>query len=369
MNSKKQKITLAVSSFAGGGAERVMVTLANKFHEWGYCVDFIVFKNTGPYKDLLDKKINKIVLVDSNSNKFTNIYIANKKLKNYLKNSSPFVLMSTIREVNIFFAIIIFISGIKIRHVFREAATLDFSNGGIKNKVLLYLMRFFYKKSFYVIANSKITKDDLNNHISNISNKLEVIYNPLDLDVIKNSCLNPKSLERKTIVACGRLVYGKNFSDLIKSIPLVKEKYSDINLIILGEGEERDNLLDLINKLNLKGNVTLEGFVDNPYQYYATADVFVQTSLWEGFGYVLVEAMASGTPVVAYDSKGAMREILEDGRYGILTPVSDLKALADSIIEQIENPTSPEVLEEAVKRFDVNIIAKQYLAAMGIKHE
>ena len=159
----------------------------------------------------------------------------------------------------------------------------------------------------------------------------------------------------------------KNFPDLIRSIVFVKKKYPEIKLNILGQGPEHENLQKLIDELELSSTINLVGFVDNPYEYYASASVFVQTSLWEGFGYVLAEAMACGTPVVAYDSKGAMREILDNGKYGLLTPVGDLQALANAIIQQIEQPTPACLLAEAVQRFNVDIIANQYLEALGVE--
>lgn len=159
----------------------------------------------------------------------------------------------------------------------------------------------------------------------------------------------------------------KNFPDLIRSINLVKERYPEVSIDILGQGPEQEKLQKIIDELGLANSVNLVGFVDNPYEYYASANVFVQTSLWEGFGYVLAEAMACGTPVVAYDSKGAMREILDNGKYGLLTPVGDLQALANAIIQQIEQPTPACLLAEAVQRFNVDIIANQYLEALGVE--
>ena len=366
MNTKK--ITLAVSSFSGGGAERVMVTLANKFFDWGYEVDVIVGLDKGPYKKMLNSKINKIVLTDPESGKVKKIIQAFLRLRKYLSSSDSTVLMTTIRDFNVFISIVYFFSNSKIRLILREADTLDrvFETYSFKDKVLLKLMRFFYPRANALIANCNITMLDLYQNINLRNESVKVIYNPLDIKLIKANTENSSLTKQKKIISCGRLNNKKNFPDLIRAIPLVMKKYPNLLLEILGEGQERENLQSLIEELNLVDNVKLIGFVDNPYAYYSQADVFVQTSLWEGFGYVLAEAMACGTPVVAYDSKGAMREILADGKYGMLTPVGDLQALADAIIQKIENPTPQEVLREAVERFDVDKTARQYLGAMGV---
>lgn len=363
---KKPKIALACPSFSGGGAERAMITLANRFVELGYFVDFVVVVDRGPYRNMLSPLATKWVLTDDNAGKAKKALQASIRLYKYLKTTNAKSLMSTIREFNIFVGSIAFLSKRKMPIFFREAASLDISHfrGSILKIFKLHAMRFFYSYCDGVIANSIATKEDLLNFCSLPSSHITVIYNPLN---------TPQGIEKrekentKRLIAVGRLVENKNFSDLVRVIPLIKRKYPKVTLEILGEGEERENLQNLIVKLNLKENVRLAGFVDNPYAYYSRADVFVQTSLWEGFGYVLAEAMACGTPVVAYDSKGAMREILADGKFGVLTPVGDLQALADAIVQQIEKPTSSELLFEAIERFDANMISRQYLDAMGVK--
>lgn len=369
LDSKKQKIALAVPSFSGGGAERVMVTLANKFHEWGYPVDLIVGLDKGPYKNQLNPAINKVVLADKNAGRIARRWSAIKILWRYLKKTDAHVLMSTIRDFNVFIATVKFFSSVELTHIAREADTLDrlFFTKSLTNKIILKGMKFLYPKSPKVIANCKVTKSDLTEKLGLGDIAVHVIYNPLDLEGIREFSNMVAIRKKKKIIACGRLDVKKNFPDLIKALPLIQKKYPDITLDILGQGPEKENLQILIDDLGLANAVKLVGFVDNPYEHYAAASVFVQTSLWEGFGYVLAEAMACGTPVIAYDSKGAMREILADGKYGLLTPVGDLQALADAIVQQIENPTPIELLNEAVARFDVDKIAREYLTALGVK--
>lgn len=368
--TSKPRIALACTSFSGGGAERVMVTLANKFIEWGYPVDFIVGVDKGPYKNMLSQQANKIPLADEAAGRIKKRLQASKRLYQYLRKNESVHVLSTLREFNVFLSAAIYFSRLSVELYVREADTLDrlFVVGGFRNRVLLKLMRFFYPKSKGVIANCNITKNDLVEYVDLACSSVKVIYNPLDIGFINTSEKKLKT-DCVKIVACGRLVEKKNFPDLIRSINLVKERYPEVSLNILGQGPEEENLQQLIDELGLTNSVNLVGFVDNPYEYYAAASVFVQTSLWEGFGYVLAEAMACGTPVVAYDSKGAMREILDNGKYGLLTPVGDLQALANAIIQQIEQPTPQYLLEEAVQRFDVDLIAKQYLEALGVTHE
>lgn len=227
-------------------------------------------------------------------------------------------------------------------------------------------MKFFYKRSAAIIANSNVTREDILAHIGCGKILVSTIYNPVDIKEINGLISGVSKSTTLRVVSIGRLVYKKNFSDLIRAFPLVLEKYHDAQLDIYGEGDERDRLLSLITSLCMQDNIKLHGFTVNPFKNFATANVFVQTSLWEGFGCVLTEAMACGTPVVAYDSKGAMREILADGKYGKLVPVGNLSLLAAAIIEQFEKPTPPELLAEAVARFDLDKIASEYLEKLRL---
>ena len=356
------RIGLLVRSFEGGGAERVMITLANKFLEWNYAVDFIVIKDKGVYKKDLNSRANLVVL-NKKWNKFIGPIVAFSHLLFYLKKRKPDCLLSTPKRTNIIALVAKLIFFRKLNLTIREASTFDWvhSEPGFKTNLLLTSMRILYPHSIRILANSQITKQDLVSYLGLDTAMISVIYNPLDLNLIKKEAGGTARHSKKTVVGCGRLFRNKNFRDLIACFPNVLAHYPDAELIILGKGPEKERLQDQIDSLHLTKSVHLVGFVRNPYAFFSQANVFVQTSLWEGFGYVLVEAMACGTPVIAYDSKGAMREILENGKYGTLVPVGNLHTLSQAIISQFKSPTSHLLLEEAVKRFDSNNIARKYL--------
>lgn len=367
----KKTIALAVSSFSGGGAERIIVTLANYFYSRGYPVDLIIGADKGPYKDEVDRGIRKIVLCDMNQPWLIRRWSALKNLWLYLRQNNACVIMSTIREFNLFVGAIKHFSGSYLPHVMCEADTLDriTYSPSLKNQLLRKAMRMLYPNAATVLANSNATKSDLIEMIGLNREKVIVVYQPFDLEKIR-SLSGP--LEKRTqnppkLIACGRLDAKKNFSDLIKVLPQLKQIYPDITLDILGQGPEEKTLKELVESLELDRAVNFEGFVSNPYKYFAKGNVFVQTSLWEGFGNVVVEAMACGTPVVLYDSKGAMREILDNGKYGSLTPVGDLHALAAAINRQIANPTPRSLLNEAVARYDINFIGRNILTRLQIE--
>jgi glycosyltransferase involved in cell wall biosynthesis len=120
-----------------------------------------------------------------------------------------------------------------------------------------------------------------------------------------------------------------------------------------------------VQELGLEEEVAMPGFVDNPYCYMAKANVFVLSSRWEGFGNVVVEALAVGTPVVSTDCESGPAEILDQGKYGELVPIGDPSAMATAILNILSGqvpPIDPSWLEQ----FSLEPIATQYLKVMGI---
>jgi glycosyltransferase involved in cell wall biosynthesis len=133
-----------------------------------------------------------------------------------------------------------------------------------------------------------------------------------------------------------------------------------VRLIILGEGDERENLVRLAKELEILDSVCLPGFIENPYPYMKKAALFVLSSRFEGLPGVLIEALYCGTPVIATDCPGGSREILANGRFGQLVPVGDPDSLADAILSSLENkPIHPP--EESWKPFELENILGEYI--------
>jgi glycosyltransferase involved in cell wall biosynthesis len=168
------------------------------------------------------------------------------------------------------------------------------------------------------------------------------------------------------ILAVGRLTKAKDYPTLFRAFSLVRQ-VRPAKLLILGEGEERSNLERLAIELGIQNDVSMPGFVDNPFAFMAKASVFVLSSAWEGFGNVLVEALACGCPVVATDCRSGPREILDNGRYGRLVPVGDHEALAKAILETLDNPDFPADRQTRLQRameFSIDAAVDKYLKVL-----
>lgn len=178
------------------------------------------------------------------------------------------------------------------------------------------LMRLAYSKADQIIANSEDTKNDLISHgvvpahmITVIGNPvLPPVYEELAIEPIEHSWLSDGKFD--TILTVGRLHRQKNQAMLIRAFANVAVTRDRLRLIILGEGEERENLLALAMRLGVCQKMDIVPFRENPYPFYKNADLFVLTSDWEGFGNVLVEAMACKTPIISTHCAGGPQTTL-----------------------------------------------------------
>ena len=190
-----------------------------------------------------------------------------------------------------------------------------------------------------IIAVSDGTKDSFEKMFPQINVPVKRIYNPVRLEDINSMLVEENDLDEITepiILGIGRLYEVKGFDDLIKAHKYLLKNNVPNKLIILGEGEQREYLEKLILDLNVEDSVILKGFVENPYKYMRSASVFVLSSKYEGFSVVIAEALAVGIQVVSTDCPSGPSEILEGGKYGLLSPVKDYKALARNIMETLK---------------------------------
>uniref|UniRef100_UPI00286DB4E3 glycosyltransferase n=1 Tax=Chamaesiphon sp. VAR_48_metabat_403 TaxID=2964700 RepID=UPI00286DB4E3 len=161
------------------------------------------------------------------------------------------------------------------------------------------------------------------------------------------------------ILGVGRLSQQKDFATLIRSIAIVRQT-RPVRLIILGQGEELLHLENLVKELDLVNDVVFLGFVANPYAYMFKAQMLVMSSVYEGFGNVLVEGMLAGTPVVSTNCESGPSEILADGKYGNLVAVGDANGLATAIISTLNNPPDPDILIRRGQEFSLAAALDKY---------
>lgn len=357
------KISIIVPNLTGGGAEKIAVNLANYYSSLGYKIDLVLFKKYGAYIELLNNKIN---IVDLNVSRSRYAILS---LRNYFKENKSNIILSVKRDVNIIVGLSCL--GLDINTItYREANTLDdVLNMRFINKIIYKtLMKITYLKAKYIIANSDDTKSDLIKNKIVDKEKIKVIINPvLPLEykeLLKLDCshkwLNDKNL--KVILSVGRLHKQKDFVFLIESFSEVIKYNKLARLVIVGEGEEKENLLSLIEVLNLSDFIDIVSFQSNIFPYYKKAKVFALTSKWEGFGNVIVESLSAGTKVVCTNCSGGPKMILENGKYGYLIELNNKHAFVNALLKELDSSIEKDDrLITYSEKFTVQNVAKLYL--------
>ena len=198
-----------------------------------------------------------------------------------------------------------------------------------------------YQQYEQLITVSETAKTGFQRKFGNLSTPIKTVYNPIDCEEIKEKSQTILSLPYKEtntirLVSIGRFTKQKAYTRLLNIINRLKALKLPVELWLLGDGEERNILSAYIKENNLESIVTLWGFQDNPYAYLANCDLFVCSSLSEGYSTAVTEALILGIPVVTTDCSG-MHELLGNGKYGVITENNE-EALYAGIKELIESP-------------------------------
>jgi glycosyltransferase involved in cell wall biosynthesis len=183
------------------------------------------------------------------------------------------------------------------------------------------------------------------------------IYNPLSFNSYKKS-----NCEEKKLICVGRLVQEQKGLDLlIQAFYQVSLTHNDWILYIVGDGEDKDKINELINNLNLENKIKIKSSTNNVKEYYLHSSILVSSSRWEGFGLVITEAMECGLPVIAFANSGPKEIINKPNENGVLVPCWNIDALAEAMIDLIENKDKRKrIAKEATVRAKDFSISKIY---------
>ena len=362
MIDPQKRIAIFMPTLFGAGGQRSMLNLAHGIADRGFAVDLVLAKVEGEFLSDVRESVH---IVDLKSSR---VMTSLPALVRYLKSEQPAAMLSVFNYVNIVAIWAWRLAGVRTKLFVNEQNTVSLEAGNASNwrgRMTPRLIGRFYPWANGIIVVSQGVRDDMA-QLTNISPKrITVIYNPsvVGTEVLEKAQAaldHPwfKPDQPPVLIAVGRLQIQKDYPTLIKAFAEVRRVRS-ARLLILGEGNEREFLETLIEDLGLEQDVSLPGFVMNPYAYMSRASLFVLSSRWEGLPTVLIEALCCGTPVVSTDCPSGPREILKDGKYGLLTPVGDINALARAIDETLaERTQTPPV--ESWQPYEVETVVDQY---------
>lgn len=232
-------------------------------------------------------------------------------------------------------------------------------------------MRWLFPRLDLIIGVSEGVVEDTVKITGIPRERMAALPNPvLTPDVYAKSGLSPghpwldEPGSPPVILGVGRLSPEKDFATLLRAFQLV-HKQRDCRLVIIGEGPLRQTLQKQAGELGLDGCVSLPGHTNNPYAYMKRSALLAFSSIAEGSGNVLIEAMALGIPVVSTDCPYGPSETLANGKFGALVPVGDHEALAQAMLKTLDHPLAAKTLQEAVAGFSVARSTQRYLQALG----
>ena len=347
----KIKLLIVVPTLECGGLERNVSIICNSLDTSKYDVTLAVLNNayqffqiTNPDVTLIDMHI--IHVRDS----LFGILKLTKKIK-------PDIILSTANHLNLFFAIFKWLFPKCIKIIARESSIVSINTQRSWNPTFYHwLLRRFYKKIDLVICQSKYMQNDLVSNYNFKIGKTRIIYNAVMVPEIKIDPHCPAAFARLVTVA--RLSKEKGLPRLIKAVSLLKNPY---RFIIIGEGEMRNTLQELINERGLQQQVFLAGSRDKPFTEVPHPDLFLMGSYYEGFPNAMLEATAAGIPVVAFNAPGGIAELIVNYENGILVEGNDEQAFAEAIQKALDFKfDKSKIQESALKRFNVDVIMGEW---------
>lgn len=358
MSTEKKRYMLLITGMVMGGAERVMATIANELVERGNEVILVTMREAKSAYRLDDrvKFVGAKGVLDAEGGIKRKIQLLISGIRGIsfyvkqLKENNPDIVLSFLTNTNL---MAIIVSKLLVRKV--PVVISERCDPQRRTKITTKMCDWLYPKSSCIICQSNKVVD----YFKSVSLKSQtaVIPNPINDEAISNKVVD---IRKKVIVGVGRLSKQKNFDLLINSFNLIKDEFPEYNVEIYGQGPEKQHLLDLINSLDLNERITLMGTRDKVMEKIYDSSLYVMSSNFEGFPNALIEAMASGLPVICTDfPTGTANDIVKNGINGYIVPVRDeekmsiamRKILNNSKLQEkmsLENKKIKEILDKKV---------------------
>jgi len=365
-----KKIFFVIPSLVAGGAEKVVSIILNYLDRKKFLPNLVLFEKKGELLDTIPSDVKIYDLCKKSRYSFLKLIF---KLSEIVEKEKPDIVISFLEYANIVSLLakrLVKNKNVKWIISERSLPSKAFSNMRL-SKIKFLLHRILDKTADLIIVNSPQTKEELVNKFCVPPEKIVVIFNPVEIEKIYKLAKDNdfenliKTKDKPVFISVGRLSKPKGYQFLLRAFAEVVKNF-ECKLIILGEGEERQQIEKLIKELKIENYVVLKGFVSNPYPYIAYSDIFVLSSLWEGLPNALIEAIVLGKPVIATRCNKVIEEIIEDGKNGLLVTPGNIEELKNAMIKLLQDKqlrekfAEEEKNKEIVSLFDCKFVVKKY---------
>lgn len=337
---KKRKIAFFIGSLAGGGAERVVCNLANYLSSNGYFVSIITMSDP-PDAYEVNKDVRRIFLLrsDERKNKLKDLAMRKKRLKEFIVKH---------KDIDCYIAFLpatIFLLTLMKKHFKGKLIISERNNPESYSLAERIMMKYAARRCDGLVVQTKA----IGEWYKNVKDKT-IIQNAINDDIVFPS----RRVVHKKLVAVGRLSKQKNYPMMIEAFKRINESYPNYTLEIYGAGNQKDNIAEAIERLDLQDKIVLKGYQKDVHASIANATCFVMTSNYEGMSNALIEAMCIGLPCVATDCDGGgAREVIENDKNGLLVRKNDVDGFVEAVKKIIRDKKYADILSANAKNIRI----------------
>lgn len=354
---KQMKIDFYISSLSSGGAEHVLINLAANFANRGHDVGIISYEKR-PHFYEVNQNVKVFKITEKNT--IFEFYHDLKATKKQLKSRKAEVSISFLSRCNFMLILTGFFLETKIIVCDRNNLLKKYSKSFFTVSCLLYT---------FADAVCVQTNEMKSFYPKYLQKKIFVLENPLDFAEMQKQCYGREINKENIIISVGRLEKQKDYTTLIKAFSLIEQEFPDWKLYIFGQGNDREIIQRLINRLGLDSKVKLCGITHTPFLEMKKSKIFVLSSLFEGFPNVLCEAMYSGLPCIATKCECGPSELIHDGFNGFLVPIGDQDLMAKKIKLLIGNEELRNMMgkraKESTNRLELGLVCDRWIGMIN----